>query len=222
MKLAIELGVIAVDPLVAACPPRARRSIPRHWTPEQARDFLGLMEGDRTYPIWAFFLGSGLRIGELVWLRWGNVDLQRRRAHVVEFVSALDDGRVRVLRAQRRLQAENRLAAPNYVESDHVFIRPTGGPYHPADLSKLLGRMTVEAGFATAHGARTAPHERLADARQWRSSQGRPPSALAMPTRPCSRTSQLRDADHATRGGREDRRRAVRLTGRTTTRVQNR
>jgi hypothetical protein len=33
------------------------------------------MEGDRTYPVWAFLLGSGLRIGELVWLRWGNVDL---------------------------------------------------------------------------------------------------------------------------------------------------
>ena len=78
------------------------------------------MEGDRLYPLWAFLLSSGLRIGELVWLRWPNVDLDRRRVHVVEFASTLgydllpstgksrdavrtidlDDGLVRVLRLQ--------------------------------------------------------------------------------------------------------------------------
>ena|ERR1700733_5010587 len=30
---------------------------------------LSLMEGDRTRPVWAFLLGSGVRIGELVLLR---------------------------------------------------------------------------------------------------------------------------------------------------------
>jgi len=176
MRLAVASGVIAINPLVAAPRPRAARSIPRHWTPEQAREFLGLMEGDRTYPVWAFLLGSGLRIGELVWLRWGNVDLDRRVVHVVDFVSALgydlvvsagksrdavrsielDDGLVRVLRAQRKLQAEERLAAETYVESDYVFTRPAGEPYHPANLSKLLGRMTAEVGLPrlTAHGLR--------------------------------------------------------------------
>jgi integrase len=121
-------------------------------------------------------LGSGLRIGELVWLRWGNVDLERRRVHVVDFVSALgydlvvsagksrdavrsielDNGLVRVLRAQRRLQAEERLAAKIYAETDYVFTRPAGGPYHPANLSKLLGRMTAEVKLPrlTAHGLR--------------------------------------------------------------------
>jgi integrase len=176
MKLAVETGVIAVNPMLSARPPRAQRSIPKHWTPEQAREFLDLMEGDRTYPAWAFLLGSGLRIGELVWLRWANVDLGRRVVHVVEFVSSLgyklerspgksrdavrsielDDGLVRVLRAQRKLQAEERLAAQDYVDSDYVFSRPTGGPYHPNNLSKLLGRMTTEVGLPrlTAHGLR--------------------------------------------------------------------
>ena len=125
------------------------------------------MEGDRTYPSWAFLLGSGLRVGELVSLRWGNVDLERRRVHVVEFVTGLgynlvssagksrdavrtvdlDHGLVRILRAQRKLQAEEGLAAEDYVDSDFVFTRPTGGPYHPVNLSKLLGRMTVEVGL---------------------------------------------------------------------------
>jgi integrase len=68
----------------------------------------------------------------------------------------LDNGLVKVLRMQRKLQAEERLAAPAYLESDYVFTRPTGGSYHPANLSKLLGRMTAEVGLPrlTAHGLR--------------------------------------------------------------------
>jgi len=30
-----------------------------------------------------------LRIGELVWLRWASVDLDRRAVHIVDFVSTL-------------------------------------------------------------------------------------------------------------------------------------
>lgn len=176
MKLAVSMGLIAVSPTVAVPRPRPARSIPRHWSPEQAREFLALMEGDRLYPLWAFLLSSGLRIGELVWLRWPTVDLDRRRVHVVEFASTLgykvaastgksreavrsielDDGLVRILRAQRRAQAAERLAAPAYVDSDYVFTRPAGGSYHPANLSKLLGRLTEEVGLPrlTAHGLR--------------------------------------------------------------------
>jgi len=30
-----------------------------------------------------------VRIGELVWLRWPNVDLRRRKVRIVEFASTL-------------------------------------------------------------------------------------------------------------------------------------
>jgi len=63
---------------------RGRRARCReHWSPGQAREFLTLMEGDRTYAVWAFLLGSGLRIGELVCLHWPNVDLPRRRVFLL-------------------------------------------------------------------------------------------------------------------------------------------
>lgn len=47
------------------------------------------MEADRTYPIWAFLLSAGLRIGELVALRWPSVDLDARVVRVVEFTSTI-------------------------------------------------------------------------------------------------------------------------------------
>jgi integrase len=175
-KLAVSTGIVAVSPLVNTPQPKARRSIPHHWTPEQARQFLALMEGDRTYPVWAFLLGSGLRIGELVWLRWPNVDLDAGVARVVEFATYvgyevvasdgksrdavrtidLDKGLVRVLRAQRAQQASERLAAASYETSDHVFTKPAGGAYHPQYLSRSLGKLTAELGLPrlTAHGLR--------------------------------------------------------------------
>ena len=134
------------------------------------------MEGDRTWPVWAFLMGSGLRVGELVCLRWSSVDLANGLVRVVDFVSTLDhevvpstgknrdavrtidldDGLVEVLRRQRRLQAEERLAAGDWVESDCVFTKPAGGSYHPQYLSKLLGTYSAELGLPrlTAHGLR--------------------------------------------------------------------
>jgi integrase len=134
------------------------------------------MAGDRTYPIWAFLLGSGLRIGELVWLRWASVDLERRLVRVVDFASTLDynlvrssgkskdavrtveldDGLVRVLRGQRRLQAEEKLKARDFALTDYVFTKLDGGPYHPQYLSRSLGRLTEELNLPrlTAHGLR--------------------------------------------------------------------
>ncbi|HMK97520.1 MAG TPA: Arm DNA-binding domain-containing protein, partial [Acidimicrobiales bacterium] len=47
-KLAVDTGILAVNPIEMAPRPRSPRSVPRHWTPEQAREFLSLMEGDRT------------------------------------------------------------------------------------------------------------------------------------------------------------------------------
>jgi integrase len=175
-KAAVAAGMIAVNPIVSAPRPRPQRKIPRHWTPEQAREFLGLMEGDRTWNVWAFLMGSGLRIGELVCLRWSSVDLDGRVVRVVDFVSTLDhdivpsagksrdavrtidldDGLVGVLRRQRAAQATERFAASDWADTGLVFTKPDGGAYHPQYLSKLLGRYSAELGLPrlTAHGLR--------------------------------------------------------------------
>jgi integrase len=175
-KLAVQGGMIPNNPLVQAPRPKRQRSIPKHWSPEEARRFLALMEGDRTWPIWAFLLGSGLRIGELVSLRWPSVDLKNRRVRIVDFVSTLgydmmpslgksrdsirtvdlDSGLVDVLRTQKALQSSEQLAAAEWTESDFVFTKPEGGQYHPMNLSRLLATYTTELDVPrlTAHGLR--------------------------------------------------------------------
>lgn len=175
-KLAVQAGMIPINPLLQAPRPKPQRKIPKYWSPEEARKFLALMEGDRTWPVWAFLLGSGLRIGELVSLRWASVDLKNHRVRIVDFVSTLgydmlpssgksrdairtvelDDGLADVLRQQKILQKTERLAATEWIESDFVFTRPDGGQYHPMNLSRLLATYTTELGLPrlTAHGLR--------------------------------------------------------------------
>ena len=43
-KLAVSIGAASIDPTVAVPRPKRRRSIPKHWTPDQAREFLSLMQ----------------------------------------------------------------------------------------------------------------------------------------------------------------------------------
>ena len=76
-KLAVSLGMIT-QPIAQVPAPRAERRSPSTGRPRRPAEFLGLMEGDRTWPVWAFPLGSGLRIGEFVSLRWPSVDLKNR------------------------------------------------------------------------------------------------------------------------------------------------
>lgn len=175
-KYATAHGITRSNPLLLSRPPAKVRSTPAHWTPEQARTFLAWQEGDRLWPLWAFLLGSGLRIGELVWLRWPQVDLDRQHVRISEFAATLgyelvpstgksrdatrtidlDRRLVDVLRRQQRRQADELAQAMDYAVTDYVFTKQLGGAYHPQTISKLLARLSVEVGLPrlTAHGLR--------------------------------------------------------------------
>lgn len=174
-KQAVATGIVAHNPLTSIPKPRARKKIPQHWTPEQARHFLALHEGDRLFPVWAFLLGSGLRIGELVHLRWPNIDLDQGLVRITEFASVLgyevkessgksrdairtidiDTHLAKVLKTQQEVQTAEQQGT-RYLKTDFVFTKTSGGPYHPQYLSRLLGRISPEVGLPrlTAHGLR--------------------------------------------------------------------
>jgi integrase len=166
-KLAIASGLVAVNPLSAAGRPTPPRSVPKGWTPNQARKFLSLTEGERTYPIWAFLMGSGLRIGELVALRWPNVDLDEDVVRVVEFTTYIghelapssgkspdavrrvdiDDGIAGVLRLQQEVQERDRASAVSYEPSEFVFTVELVDSFRRADqctakLARCRGPLT--------------------------------------------------------------------------------
>jgi integrase len=173
---AVRQGVLHLNPVSVVSPPRKSKKKPAFWTADQARTFLSLHEGDRLWPVWVFMLGAGVRIGELVWLTWPNVDFARRVVHISDFATTLgyklvpSDGKspdatrpievdtqvLAVLRAHQENQRAERAATAGYQVNDYVFTKPDGDHYHPQYLSKKLGRLSTELELPrlTAHGLR--------------------------------------------------------------------
>jgi integrase len=53
------------------------------FTVEQARSFLKAVRGDRLEALYVLAITTGMRQGELLGLRWQDVDLERRRLQLV-------------------------------------------------------------------------------------------------------------------------------------------
>lgn len=60
--------------------PRVEQKEMKTWNTEQAREFIGFIRGDRLEALWILMLTSGMRRGELIGLKWADVDVDVGRA----------------------------------------------------------------------------------------------------------------------------------------------
>jgi hypothetical protein len=171
-------------------PSQARHEM-QTWTAEQAATFLEAVASDR---LGATFMLSlyGLRRGEVLGLRWSDVDLDAKTitiritrvlvvgSGVVEGepktergrrTLPLDDGLAVALRSLRARQARDRLAAGKAYTAacedcrgEHLVVDELGKPYRPEWYGGPV-RSTGQGGRATGHPAPRCPaHLRDADA----------------------------------------------------------
>jgi hypothetical protein len=190
-KYAVRLGHVRRSPMENVARPKQQRSIAAHGSPDEARTFLMWQGDDRLYPLWAFLLGSGLRIGELVWLSWKDIDLEKGVVRIVQFATALgyelapsagksadavrsielDPHLVAVLQRQRAQQKAK--AKANGLPDLGLRVHEGGGRVVPPAVPvQTPGKAFGGGGAAAPDGARTASHERHADAGEWRAGEG--------------------------------------------------
>jgi integrase len=166
LKDAVRWGRLARNVADSADPPRAQAA-PRpgvqSWSAATLADFLRRSSayGDRSYPLWVVLATTGARRGEVLGLRWSDVDLDAGRASIRQTVIvvrhevhtgapkttkgtrslSLDPGTVKVLREWRRRQLEEKLLlGPGYDDHDLVFAKVTGQPLHPERVSREFDR----------------------------------------------------------------------------------
>lgn len=132
------------------------------WTAEQLGVFLAGVAGDELFAVWRLAATTGMRRGELLALRWHDVDLATGSLRVVQArvrgesgwtygppktakgrrSIALDSGTVAALAAQRKTQSVIRPRFGPYDEdADLVFARPDGSPMDPDSVSGRFERM---------------------------------------------------------------------------------
>jgi integrase len=159
LKDAVDHGLLVRNPASLVKPPRVPKPPMRVWSADDARRFLGAVAEDRLGALWTLMLTTGLRRGEVLGLRWEDIDFKRGRLAVRQTVVAigydvdvsepktmsgrrsvsLDPTTVVTLKKHRSRQSEDRLrAGPKAEESDLVFTTEDGSMIHPDRISKAF------------------------------------------------------------------------------------
>jgi integrase len=166
---AVDDDLLVVNPADRAKRPRTgHASGPelRFWEPAELAAFLEHVRGTPLEALWHLASMTGMRRGELLGLRWADIDFERARLSVrrnlvsvayrlVETtpknhqarVVDLDAGTVAVLERHRRAHQLARAGGNDKVANDRVFTRASGAPLHPDFVSQSFARAIRGAGM---------------------------------------------------------------------------
>ncbi|MEX2045976.1 MAG: site-specific integrase [Chloroflexota bacterium] len=138
-----------------ASPPRVERRQMTALTEDQANALLEAAKGDRLEALYAVALDTGMREGELLALKWAEVDLERGTLQVRATLQATPDGyefaptktaksrrqvtltraAVTALRRHRVRQNEERMAlGTGWTDIDLVYANAVGRPVNASNL----------------------------------------------------------------------------------------
>jgi integrase len=173
-----RLGLVPRNAAAAARPPTPVRPDLITWSSAELREFLAAVKDDRMRVAFVLLATTGMRRGEVLGLRWSDVDLDGSQLAVVHTLTTagsevvmgppktarshrhvyLDKQTVSVLREHRKRQREERLAAgPAWDSSVEFVVRDElGGPIHPDWFSREFNRLVRSI---------DVPHIRLHDLR---------------------------------------------------------
>ena len=180
LRRAVELRIISTDPGVGVRAPKATRTPKQVYTEEHVRALIAGTRDDDLHAAWVLMATVGLRIGEVVALKWSDFDLERSRLTVHRTMTRVSSGTWKVgdepktasskrtivlpaitteaLRRHRTRQLERRLKAGSlWQDDDAVFDNGIGGfRASVSSVGKRFDRVTdaLELPRMTVHGLR--------------------------------------------------------------------
>lgn len=153
---AVRWGLIGANPVEGAQPPRARRREPFVVDAALAMRILDEVKGTPMEVPVSLAIATGMRRGELLGLRWADLDEGLTVAHVGRSLQITSEEGMHftppktkrsrrtvelpemvrpMLRAHRLAQAELAAQTPGWVDQDLVVAAKEGGPMNPGTLS---------------------------------------------------------------------------------------
>lgn len=188
--LAVDKGQLVRNPAALATPPATVEPKRSWYTPVQVGAFLSFVGGLECSPLPVAILealvDTGGRRGEVLGLRWSDLDLEAGTATITRQLTAhpttkalevrptkrprskstvgLHPGTVAALRQRRAQQHQDRLLMgagwpqDGSLHAGLVFTWPNGKAMHPDTLTNIIARLSVQAGLPrlTPHGLRHA------------------------------------------------------------------
>ena len=103
---AVRWGHIGRNPADLAEPATARSPEMKIWSAEQLRTFLAFVADDRLYAMWLLLATTGMRRGEVLGLRWRDVDHRNSRVQVMQALNVVEYRLVFPSRRRTRLAVQ--------------------------------------------------------------------------------------------------------------------
>ena len=157
MKLAQEQKLIASNPAEGCALPRLEHREMKTLPVEQLQSFLREAKESGVYELYYLELATGLRRGELLGLKWEDIDLERGDLRVRRQIARINgevvEAPLKTKNAYRTLPlAEDTVSIlleqkEKVGGSPWVFPSPTGGPISPDSVLHMLHRVLKRAGL---------------------------------------------------------------------------
>jgi integrase len=168
LSQALRWNLVARNVATLVDAPKTKRNAVRVMSPDEVSLFLEAAKGQRFEPLLIVAISTGLRQGELLGLRWVDVDLPTSVIHVRHGIQRLN-GRltltepktersrrtlrlpqiaIRALQMQRARQNEERLGAGGrWNDLGFVFATSIGTPLDARNLTRHFARVLTRAGL---------------------------------------------------------------------------
>ncbi|MDD5980611.1 MAG: site-specific integrase [Clostridium sp.] len=156
MDMAVRHKLILTNPTEGCELPKVEHREMKTLPAEQLGAFLREAKESGVYELYYLDLATGLRRGELLGLKWEDIDLQNGIIHVRRQVARVD-GEVKELPLKTKNSYRNISISQDAVamltemeahrSSDYVFPSSTGGPISPDSVNNMLHRVLKRAGL---------------------------------------------------------------------------
>ncbi|GAB6274765.1 MAG: tyrosine-type recombinase/integrase [Peptococcaceae bacterium] len=166
LKKAVSAGILNKNPFDAVRPPRISQKEMKVWTVNEAAVFLESAADNKHYAFFYLALKTGARLGELLALRWEDVDFERKIIQIKHSIANLsgktvlqppktrsaqrtipvDEATVNVLKNHKKLNTENSLKS-GFGRVPWVFwSKKTGRPLYKSNMGRAFRTAIKKAG----------------------------------------------------------------------------
>ena len=157
LKLAVEQRLITRNPADGCALPKAERKEMQTLPVEQLTSFLREAKDSGVFALYYIDLTTGLRRGELLGLKWSDVDLEKGDLRVQRQIGRIDGKIIEMPLKTKNAYRTLPLSADaidvlmqqrrKMGNSEWVFPSPTGGPMSPDSVLHMLQRVLKRAGL---------------------------------------------------------------------------